>query len=141
MHECTIKTRESSYVPRQLSLSLFLWSTARRGTWDTWKHRTSPLRKAEPRVMGHVAAPELPSQEGRARSHGTHGSTGAHLVKEVRSRAKGHMAASELTSVRRRCLGPWDTWRHRSSPLQGYVVRSYRLCGRAWMHALLLVLT
>jgi hypothetical protein len=57
-----------------------------------------------------VTAPELPSQEGRARSRGTRGSTGAHLVKQARSRADGHVAASELTSARRRGLEPWDTW-------------------------------
>jgi hypothetical protein len=51
--------------------------------------------------MGHMVAPELPSQEGRARSHGTHGSTGAHLSKEVRSGATGHVAVPELTSAGR----------------------------------------
>jgi hypothetical protein len=70
--------------------------------------------------MGHVAAPKLPSQEGRAQSHMIRGSTRAHLSKEARSEvaghvahadahlskearsgAEGHVAASELTSVRR----------------------------------------
>jgi hypothetical protein len=64
------------------------------------------------RAMGHVTAPELLSQEGRARSRGTRGSTGAHLVKQARSGADGHVAASELTSARRRGLEPWDTWQH-----------------------------
>jgi hypothetical protein len=32
-------------------------------------------------------------------------------------------------------------WRLRSPPLQGGVVLSYNLCGSAWMHALLLILT
>jgi hypothetical protein len=67
----------------KLSLSLFLWSTARR------------------EAVEHVATPELPSQEGRAQSCGTHGSIGTHLIKEVRSGAEGHMAASELTSAMR----------------------------------------
>jgi hypothetical protein len=44
----------------QLSLSLFLWYTARQGLWD-------------------VAAPELPSQKGRTQSRRTRGSTGAPL--------------------------------------------------------------
>jgi hypothetical protein len=83
----------------QLSLSLFLWSTARRGPWDTWQHRSSPLRKAEPGAGGHVAAPELPSQEGRARSHVTRGSAGAHLSTKARSEATGHVVAPEPTST------------------------------------------
>jgi hypothetical protein len=51
--------------------------------------------------MGHVAAPELPSQKGRVQNHGTCGNTGAHLIKEARSGAKGHVVAPELTSARR----------------------------------------
>jgi hypothetical protein len=43
--------------------------------------------------VGHVVAPELPSQEGRVRSHGTRDSTGAHIVKEATSGAEGHVAA------------------------------------------------
>jgi hypothetical protein len=80
------------------------------GLWDTWQHWTSPLKKTDPRTVGHVAAPELPSQKGRAQSHGTRGSTGAYLVKEARSGAEGHVAALELTSTRRRGPGPRDTW-------------------------------
>jgi hypothetical protein len=145
---------------RQLSLSLFLWSTARRGPWDTWQHRSSPLRKAEPGAVEHMAAPELtsarrrgpeswdtwqhqssPQQGGKVQSRGTQGSTGAHLSKEVRYRAARHVAAPELTSSRRRGPGPWDMWWHWSPPLQGGVLRRYSLRGSAWMHALLFVLT
>jgi hypothetical protein len=36
----------------------------------------------------HVTASDLSSQEGRARSHGTHGSVGAHLGREARSGAE-----------------------------------------------------
>jgi hypothetical protein len=61
-------------------------------------------------AVGHVTAPELPLQGGRAWSHGTHGSTGAHLDREARSRAKGYVVARELTSVRRHGSGPWDMW-------------------------------
>jgi hypothetical protein len=50
----------------QLSLSLIMWSTAHGGPWDMWQHWSSSLRKAEPRAVGHVAAPELPFQEARA---------------------------------------------------------------------------
>jgi hypothetical protein len=96
-----------------------------------------PMVHSPPGAVGHVAALELPSQEGRARSHGTHSSTGAHLVKEARFRAEGHVAAPELTSVRRRGPSPRDTWWHRSLPLQGGAVRSYSLRGSEWMHALL----
>jgi hypothetical protein len=39
----------------------------------------------------------------------TRDSTGAHLRKEARSDAAGHVAAPELTSARRRDPGPWDT--------------------------------
>jgi hypothetical protein len=42
-------------------VALFLWSTAHRGPRDTWQHRRSPLRKAGPRAVGHVTAPELTS--------------------------------------------------------------------------------
>jgi hypothetical protein len=62
-------------------------------------------------AVGYVAAPELFSQGGRARSYGACGSIGAHLVREARSRAEGHVAAPELTSIRRRGPGPRDTWR------------------------------
>jgi hypothetical protein len=54
-----------------------------------------------PGVMGHVAAPELPSQEDRASSQVTRDSIVAHLVNEARSGATGHVAAPELTSSRR----------------------------------------
>jgi hypothetical protein len=88
-----------------------------------------------------VAAPELPSQGGRARSHGTRGSTKANLVKGARSRAERYVAVPELTSARRRGPGPQDMWRRRSPPLQGGVVQSYNVYGSVYMHALLLVLT
>jgi hypothetical protein len=54
-----------------------------------------------PGAVGHVAAPELPSQEGSALSHVTCGSVGAPLVKEARSEAEVHVATLELTSARR----------------------------------------
>jgi hypothetical protein len=92
-------------------------------------------------AVRYVAAPELSSRGGSARSHGTRGSTGAHLVREARSGAEGHVAAPELTSAWRRGPGPWDTWRRRSPPLQGGVVRSYNVRGGTWIHVLLLVLT
>jgi hypothetical protein len=117
----------------QLSLSLFLWSTARRGPWDTWQHRSTPLRKGEPRAVGHVAVPKRPSEEGRARSHGTCGRTGD-LVKEARSGAEGHVTALELTSTRRRGPGPWDIWQHRSSPRQGGKVRGRETRGSTGAH-------
>jgi hypothetical protein len=63
-----------------------------------------------------VAAPELSSGGGRARSHVTRGNAGAHLYKEARSGAKEHVVAPELNSAMRRGPGPRDTWQHRSLP-------------------------
>jgi hypothetical protein len=63
-----------------------------------------------------------PPQEGRSQSPGTHGNAGAHLSKEVRFGAMGHVVAPELTSARRQSLEPRDTWRLQSLPLQGGVV-------------------
>jgi hypothetical protein len=48
-----------------------------------------------------MSALKLSSQGGRAQSHETHGSAGAHLDMEVRSGAEEHMAALELNSGRR----------------------------------------
>jgi hypothetical protein len=105
----------------QLGLSLFLWSTARWGSWGTWQHRSSPLEEARSGPCGsagahlsrevrsgaeeHVAALELSSRGGRARSHKTRGSAGAHLGREARSKTKERVAAPELNSARRRGLG------------------------------------
>jgi hypothetical protein len=50
---------------------------------NTWQHRSST------------------QQGGVARDHGPHGSTGAHLSKEVKSGVVGHVAALEPTSVGR----------------------------------------
>jgi hypothetical protein len=61
-------------------------------------------------AVGHMVAPELSPQEGRARSYGTHGSVVAHLGREVRSRALGHMAAPEPTLAGGRGPGLRDTW-------------------------------
>jgi hypothetical protein len=88
MHECALKTCEPSYVPRTAKLFFI------------------PVVHSLLGAVGHVAAPELHSQKGRAPSHGTRGSTGAHLVNEVRSEAEGHVAVPELSSARRRGLGP-----------------------------------
>jgi hypothetical protein len=56
-------------------------------------------------TVGYVAAPELCSREGRARSHGTCGSVGAHLDREARSGAEEHVAVPELNSARRQGPG------------------------------------
>jgi hypothetical protein len=92
-------------------------------------------------AVGDVVAPELSPRGSRARSHETRESAEAHLNREARSEAEEHMATPELFSARRRGPGPRDTWRRRNPPLQGGVVRNYSVCGSAWMHALLLVLT
>jgi hypothetical protein len=87
-HERALEIWESSYVP----------STAK-PFFIRVAH--SPLG-----AMGYVAAPELSSWGGRARSYGTRGSTRVHLDREVRSGAEEHVAASELNSARRRGPGP-----------------------------------
>jgi hypothetical protein len=74
--------------------------------------------------MGHVAAPELPSEEGKAPSRGTRGSAGAHLSTEVGSGATGHVVAPELTLSRRQGPELRDTWQHQSLPRQGVNDRS-----------------
>jgi hypothetical protein len=64
-----------------------------------------------------MATPKLNSA-GR-RGPGPHGSTGAHLSKEVRSKATGHMAALEPTSVGRCGTKLQLAWQHvdaRSAP-------------------------
>jgi hypothetical protein len=97
-------------------------SAGRRGPElrNMWQHWSSPLGEAEPGAMGHVAAPE-PTSTGRrgpelrnvwrrqsstqqgdeARGHGPRGSIRAHLSKEVRSGAAGHVVAPEPTSAGR----------------------------------------
>jgi hypothetical protein len=108
----------------QLSLSLFLWSTARRRPCDTWQYRSSPLRKAEPRAVDtwqHRSSP----------------------LRKVEPRAMGHVAAPELTSSRRQCLELRDTWQRRSSPQQGGEIQGRgtrggvgaHLCTEVWSEA------
>jgi hypothetical protein len=96
------------------------------GPWGTWEHRSSPLgkamsgprvsagaylnREARSRAEEHVAAPELSSRGGRARSRETRGNAKAYLGREARSGAKERMAAPELNSARRRGPGPRATW-------------------------------
>jgi hypothetical protein len=80
-HERALETCEPIYVPRAAK-PFFI-----------------PVVHSPPGAVGHVAAPELPSQEGRALSRGTRGSTGA----------EGHMTMPELTSARMRGPRPRDT--------------------------------
>jgi hypothetical protein len=110
MYERVLKTREPSLG--QLSLSLFMWSTAHWGSWDTWQHRSSPLKKAEPGALGHVVTPELtssgrqgpelrdtwqcqssPQQGGEVRGCVTRGGAEAPLCREVWSEATAYVAA------------------------------------------------
>jgi hypothetical protein len=71
-----------------LDFSLCLRPTTHREPRDTWQRR-SPTQSG-----------------GEVRSHRTHGSVRAHLNREARSRAIGHVAASEPTSAERRDLEP-----------------------------------
>jgi hypothetical protein len=97
-------------------------STGRRGLElrNMWQCRSSHLGETEPGAIGNMAAPEPTSakrrgpelrntwqrrsstqQGGEARGHVTRGSTGAHLSKEVRSGAAGHVVVPEPTSAER----------------------------------------
>jgi hypothetical protein len=115
-HECALETHELSYVPRAAK-PLFI-----------------PVAHDPLSTVGHVMAPE-PSLAGRwVQSHGTRGSTGAlpsHVVgpelrdtwkrrspsiREVGSRATGHVATSEPSRAGRQDPEPLDKWRHQSPP-------------------------
>jgi hypothetical protein len=85
-HEHGLKICEPSYVPR------------------AHKHFFISVAHCLSGVVGHVAALELPSQESRAPSSGTRGSTRAPLLG-------------------RQSPEPCDTWQRRSSPQQGGEVR------------------
>jgi hypothetical protein len=90
-HEHDLETCEPSWMPRAAK-PFFI-----------------PGVHSPPGAVRHVAAPELPSQKVKDLSRGTRGSTGAHISKEARSGAAGHVAAAELTLARRRCPVPRDT--------------------------------
>jgi hypothetical protein len=101
-------------------------------------------------VVWYVAALELSSRRGRARSHGTHGSARAHLAREVRSgveehvaapelsarggKARGHAAAPKPTSAGRRGSELRNMWQHRSSTQQGDEAQSHRTRGSTRAH-------
>jgi hypothetical protein len=90
-----------------------------------------PVVHSPPGAVGQVAASELPSQEGRARSRGTRGSTGAHLSKEARFGAAGHVVAPEPTSVGRCGLKVQLTWQRvdaRPAPCPDLEL----VCGGTW---------
>jgi hypothetical protein len=59
-----------------------------------------------------VTTPELSSRGGRARGYGTGGSVGAHLSREVRSEAAGHVTAPERSSARRCTPKLQFTWQY-----------------------------
>jgi hypothetical protein len=60
-HERTLETREPNYMPR-VAKTFFIY-----------------VVHSPPGAGGHMAAPKLPSQEGRTPSSGIRGSTGALL--------------------------------------------------------------
>jgi hypothetical protein len=61
MHECALEIREPSFV-HGAAKAFFI-----------------PVVHSLPRAVGHMVAPELPSQKGRAPSCGTRGNTEAPL--------------------------------------------------------------
>jgi hypothetical protein len=83
MHERALETREASCVPRAAN------------------HFFISVVHSPPGAVGHVTPPQLPSQEGRAPSRETSDSAGAHLGKEARSGAAGHVTVPEPTSAGR----------------------------------------
>jgi hypothetical protein len=83
MHERALKTRDPTCVPR--AANPFFIDVVPSPSGAVW----------------HMAAQELPSQEGRAQSQGTRGSAGAHLSTEVRYGGAGHVVAPEATSAGR----------------------------------------
>jgi hypothetical protein len=91
--------------------------------WGTWQHRSSH------------------HQGGNVQNWEIRDSDGAHLSKEARSGAGGHVSTSELTSARMQGSELRNMWWHRNLPLHGGVVQSYSLYDSAWMHAIFLVLT
>jgi hypothetical protein len=58
----------------------------------------------------HMAALELSSHGGRARSYGTRDSAGAYLGRSVRFGAEEHVVALELNLARRQGPGSRDMW-------------------------------
>jgi hypothetical protein len=87
-HECALETREPSCV-RRVARHFFIPTT----------HRG---------VVGHVAAPKLPSQEGRAPSHWTRGSTEAPLS-EGRASSRGRCGSTETPLSGRQSPEPCHT--------------------------------
>jgi hypothetical protein len=67
-----------------LVFSLCLKLAVHRDPRDTWQHRSPP------------------QPEGEVQSHRIHDSAGAHLDREARSEAIGHVAVPKPTSARRR---------------------------------------
>jgi hypothetical protein len=115
MHKCALKICEPSCVPRTAKPFFILVVHSLLG------------------AVGHVAAPELHSQKGKAPSHGTRGSTGAPLRK-AEPRAMGHVAAPELISSMRQGLKLRDTWQCRSSAQQGGEVQGRETHGSIGTH-------
>jgi hypothetical protein len=80
-----------------------------------------------------VVAPELSSQGGRVRSHGTCGSAGAHLDREVRSGAAGHMTTLEPTSAGRCGLKLQLMWQHVDTR-HAHCLELELVCGLSGLH-------
>jgi hypothetical protein len=85
-----------------------------------------------PRDMWPRRSPPQPG--GEVWSRVTCGSAKAHLSREVRSGAKGHVAVPEPISTRRRGLELQVTLQRRGPPQPGGKIRSHRTHGSAGAH-------
>jgi hypothetical protein len=129
MREQTLKTREASCVPRAAKHFFIPVVHNPLGAMAHVIAPELPLGQAKPGAMGHVAAPEptssgrrgtelrdtwqcrsSPQQGDEVRGCGARGSAGAHLSREARSGATGHVAAPEPTSAGRRGPELQGTW-------------------------------
>jgi hypothetical protein len=70
------------------------------------RHFFIPVIHSPLGAVGYVAAPELSSRGGRARSHRTRGSARAHLDREARFGDEEHVASPELNLASRQDPGP-----------------------------------
>jgi hypothetical protein len=116
MCTCALGICVPSCTARPTRFFLCLRHVAHRETWNTWQHRSTSQ-------LG-----------GKVQSHRIRDRTRAHLSREVRSRATGHVAALEPTSVGKRGLEPQNTWQRWNPRQSGDEVWSHRIRGSTRAH-------